>query len=244
VAAAQWNQTEADWRRILLLAGPDAVGIEVDGRIAASASLLRYPPGTAWLGMVLTLPKYRGQGMAKALLRTLLARTSANESVYLDATVQGQPIYESLGFEPEGIVQRWLGELPGLPQAATNVPVEFALDREVFGADRSSLLRNMPDAEAYSLPGGSFGFLRPGRQFRYWGPLVAVNVESARHITQFALRGKGQVFWDIAESNPSAVALAQQLGFTPQRRLVRMVKGPRRQRNTALEYGIAGFEYG
>src|SRR3954453_19720695 len=106
---AGWNQTEADWRRVLALS-PDACwGFEEGGRIIATATLVRYDCHCAWVGMVLTHPDWRGRGFARRLVAQVLAiaRNLGIASIKLDATSQGQPLYESFGFTPEQGVERW-----------------------------------------------------------------------------------------------------------------------------------------
>jgi len=45
-------------------------------------------------------------------------------------------------------------------------------------------------------------------------------------------------------SNQSAIDLAAEFGFAPQRRLERMVLGDNIARNDQMAYAIAGFELG
>ncbi|MEJ7608085.1 MAG: hypothetical protein WKF37_17910 [Bryobacteraceae bacterium] len=54
--SAGWNQTEDDLRRVLRLQPDGCFGIEMEGRLAASASVVCYGSELAWIGMVLTLP--------------------------------------------------------------------------------------------------------------------------------------------------------------------------------------------
>jgi hypothetical protein len=51
-------------------------------------------------------------------------------------------------------------------------------------------------------------------------------------------------FWDVISQNRDAISLAQELGFKPQRHLLRMVRGRELPGNDSLVYGIAGFELG
>src|SRR5437016_12880203 len=86
--------------------------MEVDERVVATATLLCYGSRLAWIGMVLTRPDYRRRGFAQRLVQTALERSAALkiESVKLDATQEGQPLYEKLGFKTEQIVERWFHE--------------------------------------------------------------------------------------------------------------------------------------
>src|SRR5262245_252556 len=66
---AGWNQTAADWGRLLDLApGGCLAGRRVDGRLVATATAVAYPPGTSWIGMVLVARAQRRRGIGTAML--------------------------------------------------------------------------------------------------------------------------------------------------------------------------------
>jgi GNAT superfamily N-acetyltransferase len=105
---AGWNQTIDDWR-FLLNESTACYGEEIDGRIVATASLICYWRKLAWIGMVLTHPEFRRQGLARGLVTQLMERAEqlGVQTVKLDATDEGQSLYESLGFRAEQAVERW-----------------------------------------------------------------------------------------------------------------------------------------
>src|SRR2546423_5714849 len=108
-AQAGWNQTEEDWRTLLELAPKTCLAIEVDGQLAATTTLLCYGRRLAWIGMVLTKAPYQRHGFARRLLAHALeiADKMGIATIKLDATDQGQPLYESLGFRNEQEIERW-----------------------------------------------------------------------------------------------------------------------------------------
>lgn len=228
--ASGWNQTEADWRRLLELAAGSCFGIEADGRIAASATVIAYGRELAWIGMVLTLPDYRGRGYATRLMGRCLGYCGrcGIRTVRLDATEMGRPVYAKLGFVDEYEVQRRAGDLP---HAEPRPPVfDFDLDRLAFGADRRALLERT-------------GSARPGRMAAYIGPVTARSPEEARdRILHCGV--SGACFWDVPAANPAALALAESLGFHPVRRLMRMRRGPAIAERPEFVFALAGFEYG
>lgn len=228
--AAGWNQTPEDWRRLLELEPQGCFGVEQDGHVVASATALTYGEELAWIGMVLTLPEYRGRGYATLLMKRSIdyCRQRGVRTVRLDATEMGRPLYERHGFTPEYAVERWQGEL------SATVPriyePDLALDRLAFGADRRRLLEKT-------------GCARPGRVASYIGPVTARSAAEAREII---LHGgaSGPCFWDIPGPNAAAQALARELGFRPVRRLVRMRLGPPVAERPEFIFALAGFEYG
>jgi ribosomal protein S18 acetylase RimI-like enzyme len=245
VEAANWNQTAADWGRLLSLCGKRAIGVEVEGRIVSSATLLSHGTEAAWLGMVLTLPEHRRKGYARELLTQLIDEAPREQTVYLDATSQGQPLYEQFGFISEGVLHRFAGSAYRSEAAAPGGSWNGRVDREAFGADRSALLREFErDSEIWQLSDGSFAMRRPGRLRPYLGPLVAKSRASAETLALRALHGAGEVYWDVFEDNREALALAGSLGLHPYRRLVRMRRGKAIEGDRGMQFGIAGFEYG
>src|SRR5579871_2520069 len=99
-AEAGWNQTVDDWRMLLQLAPDGCFGMDADGRLVSTATFVCFGRELAWIGMVLTTAAYRRRGFARKLLGQAIERADelGIESLKLDATDQGQPLYESLGF--------------------------------------------------------------------------------------------------------------------------------------------------
>src|SRR5437764_9593530 len=100
---ARWNQTEADWLRLLRLEPRGCFAAAVGGRVVGTATTTTYGRELAWVGMVLVDPEYRRRGIASRLMSAALAYLDdgAVATVKLDATPDGHPVYEKLGFETE-----------------------------------------------------------------------------------------------------------------------------------------------
>src|ERR1044071_2232747 len=107
--AAGWNQTEADWRRLLSLQPNGCFAAVKDGRLVGTTTTTIYDE-LAWIGMVLVDPQYRRQGIAVQLMNVALEYLNGKvETIKLDATELGQPVYEKFGFAAESEVERWSG---------------------------------------------------------------------------------------------------------------------------------------
>lgn len=251
-AVAGWNQTADDWRMLLALAPDGCFAVELDNRVVATTTLLCYGRRLAWIGMVLTKSEYRGRGFARRLLKCALDRADqlGMETVKLDATDQGQPLYEKLGFRAEQAVERWSKE--SSDQVAGVVPrpqandISRCNDLEAFGADRSQLLRRLAARRAPFQTQENFLFSRRGRTTSYLGPCVAADEAVARGLFEDCVRTEGRSgwCWDLLPANREAVALAKSFGFAPKRRLLRMVRGKDCRGKEELIYAIAGFELG
>jgi ribosomal protein S18 acetylase RimI-like enzyme len=247
---ARWNQTQDDWEMMLRLDPLGCFAIETDGLIAATATLLCYGNRLAWIGMVLTRPEYRRRGFAQRLMESALKRAAdlKIESIKLDATPQGQPLYEKLGFKTEQIVERWFRDENSPVLRIESSPSQYSLemDSEAFGANRSTLLQILASRNAPHTIGEAYCFSRRGTRARYLGPCVAQTQKAARAVIEHTLRDPSESgwFWDLLSANKNAIRLAEEFGFAPQRRLERMVLGNSLPQNDEMVYAIAGFELG
>ena len=222
---AGWNQTEQDWLDLFEQAPQGCFGIDVDGALAGTATVVCYETDLAWVGMVLTASRFRRRGIATALVEHALAYAEARRIAWvkLDATPMGRPLYSRLGFEDECAIERWLR--PGAP--ARSFPSE-SLDI-----------------------GAGFARGRAGSQAAYFGPCQAGSPQAARDLLEWFLDGhRGEaIYWDLLPHNAAAVDLACRHGFTRVRELVRMARrmrsdAPPLATDTHRTYAIAGFEWG
>lgn len=254
--AAGWNQTEADWRNLIELAAESCFGIESDGVLRATTTAVCYGTELAWIGMVLTDPAYRGRGLARRLMEHTLEylRREGVRWIKLDATAMGRPVYERLGFRDEAVIERWVRKPDAVREHADSTGpfvLDAVLDREGFGADRALLLRALAHFEATSIAGAGFAMGRLGSAASYFGPCVARSTDAARDLLAWFLakHGEKSVYWDILAANRDAVELAREAGFERARELMRMSLAgvdhpPPLQKNDALVFAAAGFEYG
>jgi len=252
---AGWNQTGEDWRMLIDLAPQGCLAIEVDGELAATTTLLCYGQRLAWIGMVLTKVSSRGRGFARRLLTQALTQADQMriETVKLDATDQGRPLYEKMGFRFEQAVERWSRpaskKLAGATSLVDALPAENwrMADRRSFGADRSELLERLSQRGQPSVfIEGSYLLTRRGLQTRYLGPSVCDTPEIARALVARALQAEESQgwSWDLLPKNVAAATIARDLAFTPTRHLHRMVRGKELRAKEEMIYAIAGFELG
>jgi len=249
-ATAGWNHTAADWQLLLYLHEEGCLLLEYAGRIVATTTLICYGDRLAWLGMVLTHPEYRRLGFARRLVESALkiAEAKGIQSVKLDATDLGRPLYESLGFRHEQLIERWSrteASSNKLEPAASPGSPDSELDRQAFGADRSQALRLLAAGALTFTADHGFAVLRNGLRAAYIGPCVARSPEAAELVIESCLAACSRdCYWDLLPSNHQAVKIAGTLSFKAERRLVRMVKGADFRGNESMIYAGAGFELG
>ena len=106
---AGWNQTQGDWERFLRASPEGCFVAEREGRVVGTAATIVYEGRFAWIGMVLVDPATRGQGIGTKLLEKTIEYLDGCgiPSLKLDATPQGKPIYQKLGFVSEYEIERW-----------------------------------------------------------------------------------------------------------------------------------------
>ncbi len=116
---AGWNQTRGDWERFLLASPQGCFVAEADGEVVGTAATISYEGRFAWIGMVLVDPARRGQGIGTKLLEKAIEYLDGCgiPSMKLDATPQGKPLYEKLGFVTEYEIERWQLQRTPAPDA-------------------------------------------------------------------------------------------------------------------------------
>lgn len=174
-----------------------------DGIVAVDATGLTVGAGLRWsfgrdvgtIGLVLVAPERQGRGIGRALMKTLIA-DSGSRALMLNATAEGLPLYEKLGFVSTGFVRQHQGRLaegsvlPSAPAVPVRraVPADHttlcALDAAAFGTDRSALIsRLLAGGEAWVVEraGKPVGFavLRAFGRGSIIGPIVAAGEDEA-----------------------------------------------------------------
>jgi ribosomal protein S18 acetylase RimI-like enzyme len=250
--AAGWNQLAADWERLLFLEPEGCFALECDGQVAASTTVLCYGKDLAWVGMVLTAPEFRRRGFAESLIVHALefAESRKIANLKLDATDSGIELYRKYGFVDECEIERWhRNPGPVEPTEVSGYSPDHAYDQINFGADRTHLLRELAKSGAASIFREGYAMGRPGFSAAYFGPCVAKSGAVARRLLRWFLadHSNDPVFWDLFPANKEAVRIAGEFGFSPVRRLTRMVlsrAGAHRISNSPEVFAIAGFELG
>jgi len=240
---AGWNQLAVDWERFLEASPRGCFAAEMNGEVVGTATTIVYEGRFAWIGMVLVDPAHRGKGIGTALLERTIEYLDGAEipAMKLDATPQGKPIYEKLGFVAEYEIERWvLNRAPDpsggkSPSARPDLTEICTSDRQFFGADRSRLLLSLDqEAPEFTMEVRRSGALagyclgRRGSRANHLGPWMARDESAAGELLEGFLRlsvGK-TVFVDAMKMNPFVLRLLRAHGFEFSRPLTRMYRGP------------------
>ncbi len=258
---AGWNQTLTDWERFMNANADGCFVAECRGRVVGTVTTISYQDRFAWIGMVLVDLDFRGQGIGTRLLEKALSYLDARgiPTLKLDATPQGKPIYEKLGFVSEYEIERWALRRAGGQEAVPVPSTEdltgiLAFDREVFGASRETLLRSLVSCapqfvcavrDRAQIRGYAFG--RRGSLADHLGPWVARDESAAGELLNTFLRctSRDAVFVDCLKANSWAPALLRAHGFEVSRPLTRMYRGPNAHPGrVGLVCAVLGPEFG
>jgi len=245
---AGWNQKPREWQRLLTLEPYGCFVALRNGAVVGTVTTTVYGTALAWIGMMLVHPEHRRTGIATQLMNRALEYLKQRHvsCVKLDATPVGQPVYEKLGFVSEWRLQRWQ-RIGGSVESSTerirtqtrdleerDWPFAEEIDAAAIGAPRPELLRRLAQESRRALVwpatghAQGFGFLRPGADSDYLGPLVCVAVDAFERLLPDLLSTAicPSLTWDIPDHNEAAKAAANKHGFKPVRPLTRMRFGP------------------
>ncbi len=247
---AHWNQNEADWR--FFLGEGTVFGIrDGDGQLIATAALLPYTSGNAWISMVLVTQNWRRRGLATRLLDTCLDSASKQGlTTWLDATPAGAAVYTPLGFTPTLQLRRlrFAGSAAVTPRLESNGNHDefLARDTGAMGFDRSALLRELggrPGSQRVS-HGGAMALIRGGRTARQIGPLFAEDTAAAAALVDAIARSDSNpILIDAVSEHRDFLKNLTGSGWTIERPFQRMRFGLAAK---ALQppFAVAGPEYG
>jgi len=260
--AAGWNQTEADWQRLLSLEPEGCFAALKQGRLVGTTTTTTYSGDLAWIGMVLVEPESRRQGIASQLMKTALGYLNGKvEYVKLDATPDGKLVYEKLGFRVESSIERWSGparpksERSGVQESGVGLHLSlYELDLLAFGANRSELIRTLiekspaPPVINYGADGSVSGYalVRRGTKADYIGPVVSTDsgqIESLLDRALHRLNGARAIIDWNKECTVSTAVLSDR-GFVKERDLLRMATGLVSKKTSPFVFAIAGPEIG
>jgi GNAT superfamily N-acetyltransferase len=219
----------------------------VDAEPVAFITAMRYA-ASAWIGNLLVTPGYRRQGLARALMATVLQRLESNgcATVWLTASSDGAHLYQTLGFVQIDTVQRWRlsGTLTAELPCAVDLENAVVLDRLGWGDSRTNLFAGMQNCAGWLL--GKDGFLRclpvgAGLQLGPWGALTGRCAAKLLEQTMKKVKGEGEIFLDAPQRNPAASRLLQSHGFTRSGGTLLMYRGRIPEYKPEYVYALASM---
>jgi GNAT superfamily N-acetyltransferase len=249
-----WNQNEADWR--FFLKEGLVFGVRADGgQLVATAALLPYSAGNAWISMVLVTESWRRRGLATKLVDTCLnAATRQGLTCWLDATPAGANVYGPLGFTPTLQLRRLrlenstrqINDAPALLPVGDLAELT-ARDRNAMGFDRSTLLAEFAGRPGSRLlsSGGAVALVRGGRTAGHIGPLYADSADGALAMVDAIARSTtGPLLIDVVHTQEALLTGLTASGWTIERPFQRMRFGRATAKPAEPPFAVAGPEFG
>ncbi|MGX9427681.1 MULTISPECIES: GNAT family N-acetyltransferase [Bradyrhizobium] len=247
---AHWNQNEADWR--FFLANGLVFGVRDGTHLVATAALLPYSGGNAWISMVLVTERWRRRGIATRLVDACLdAARQRGLTTWLDATPAGATVYGPLGFTPTLQLRRLRLEHPAqeapVTLAASDIDTFTARDRRAMGFERNALLAEFGARTNSRIlsHGNAMALVRDGRAARHVGPLFADNAADAMALVHAISRTEtSPLLIDAIASQESFIAGLTSAGWNIERPFQRMRFGRATTQGEELPFAVAGPEFG
>jgi hypothetical protein len=259
-AAEGWNPGLAD---AAAFATVDPAGFligELDGKPAATLSVVNYDDHFAFLGFYIVRPDLRGRGYGWRIWQAGIAH-AGTRVIGLDGVLAQQANYQKSGF---GLAHRniryggrpttaALAAADGVVDlAAAPFPALVADDATIFPAPRENFLRAWIATPGHVgralLRAGrlaAWGVIRPCRSGRKVGPLVADDAAAAQAVLAALIgAGSGEIFLDVPAPNREAVQLAERCGLAPVFETARMYTGTIRPIALPRIFGVTTFELG
>lgn len=257
--AARWNQIEKDW---LLFLEYNSLGcfaaVGENDNVMGTVATIRYGAEKAWIGMVLVDPAERKKGIGTALLHRAIESLKDIPCILLDATAAGREVYLKLGFKDLYPIVRLFrpAKLSNLAIKNTSTqPIDMEWigkkDKRVFASDRNFLLNEFfircPQLACSDESTGAYCFGRDGYNYFHIGPVVADDVDQAKHIFSCALKNCNgrEVITDVPDHSTEWLNWLRENGFSEQRSFIRMYFGNIQSAEEFSKiFAIAGPEFG
>jgi GNAT superfamily N-acetyltransferase len=251
---AHWNQNEADWR--FFLTEGIVFGVrDNNSHLIATAALLPYASGNAWISMVLVTASWRRRGLATKLVDTCLdLAIKQGLTTWLDATPAGAGVYGPLGFTPALQLRRLRLENATPANAEAPAPLSpgelerfAARDRHAMGFDRSALLAELAGRPGSRLVsnGDAVALVRDGRKTRHVGPLFADCADRALAMIDAIVRSEtGPLLIDAVATQEEFLKGLTESGWAIERPFQRMRFGRVTTLPAELPFAVTGPEYG
>jgi len=252
-----WNQTDADWQRFLTLEPDGCFVAKLDDQLVGTVTTCVFDH-VGWIGMMLVDPNVRSQGIGRALITRAIQylESQSTDSIRLDATPMGEPLYTSLGFKPQYRLTRFASkvEIPddGKPIGNWHQPdwnKIAVFDEAITGYNRKKLFRRFsmePDIRVLVEQDDCeiLGFVcaRPGRMATYVGPCMVSSSAIGEKIMRQALsqfHGKNVII-DVPNDNRCAFESITSVGFEPMREFVRMCRGKKMLESIDMLWASSG----
>jgi GNAT superfamily N-acetyltransferase len=229
-----WDDITSDYARFIKDPNCQALKINIDDKIVAIGATIAHAD-TVWLAKIVTHPHYRHRGLGAKITQALLDTIDREhyQTVYLEATDLGYPVYQKLGFEVETLYLHFDCSTFDRSKPSHKSIILFeakysnallALDRQISGEDRSDMVKqHIEQAQLFVKNGILQGFYMPTLQN---GLIVAANQQAGIALMELRLQKREFAIFPI--DNLAALDFLFQHQIRPYKASRRMRLGKQR----------------
>jgi GNAT superfamily N-acetyltransferase len=231
----------------------DVLIAELGGREVGAVCCAAFG-ATGWVGALGVLPEARRHGVGETLAEAACGRLGERgaRTVLLFATDMGRPLYERMGFEPEGAATAWRGTAGTArparelrPVRESDRPALKAIDRRATGERRDPVLDALRPptgmlAERAGVPVG-WAVSSP------WGLGVAICADDPQAgvaLMAAAAGGPGAATVVVPAANPAAADALERWAFQGVNAGERMRLGPPVAWRPERQFGLFNLFWG
>jgi len=255
-----WNHSLEQIKQNITWGGKGSFCLAFDTEIVATAIAFKYSERLAWVGLVVSDQAYQRRGFARRLMNHVMQYLSSVESVMLDASVVGFPLYESMGFKSLYKINAYTCapkyfELSNTirPMKASDLPTVITMDADVFGLPRPQVINWLFETgKAFVVTGHDkvigFTFVKWNADLLRLAAWTAPDAATAELLMQvgsnLALEGGYTYRIDVPEPNEQARDIVTRNGLSIERSVTRMVYGKTPPGHMSDQFGIVSFMTG
>ena len=219
---------------------------ERDGRVIATGASIGFG-STAWIGAIAVRPEARGERLGDRMTEAAIEAVGERDTLLLLASPAGRPIYERMGFEPEGAFRVFYGPTrPASAKPAARDDVRpataadhagiRALDVLATGEDRTVAIDS--SLEGALVADGGIA-LRPPFAAR---PIIATDANAGRALLDAVI--EPGIRLAAPQANPQAVQALLDHGCEERHGVERMRRGAPVTWNPELQWGVFSLFFG
>ncbi len=255
-----WDHPLEQTRQNITWGGEGSFCLAFDTEIVATAIALKYSDRLGWVGLVVSDPAYQRRGFARRLMNHVMHYFGTVESVMLDASTLGFPLYDNMGFESLYKIDVYTGAAQAFevsptirPMTAEDLPTIVAMDGDVVGVPRPQVINwllQTGNGYVATASGKITGYtftrtqLDPLRMVA-WNATDAATAESLFQFGSTLAANSGvNLHISIPEPNQAAQEIARRYHLTIDRSVTRMVYGRQPPGHMGDQYGIVAFMTG
>ncbi|MGD0248254.1 MAG: GNAT family N-acetyltransferase [Candidatus Limnocylindrales bacterium] len=247
--AQGWRDRHDFYEFVLRVPTCQALVGTLEGRVVATGlGTVSLPVG--WVGAIVVAAQERRRGIGRAMTEEICTRLRAAgcETLSLEATDLGRPMYERMGFRLVAHYHQLqaghLPERPAVPDGArvrrlepADLPAVYTLDRQATSEDRSAPLTVLAESGGWVLeeevpatpgPGsGLRGFLLPTE--RAYGAVIAPRTEDGIYLLdlhRYLVAPGAHVRAGVPDEHEAALRELEARGWKETWRAPRMLLGP------------------